>query len=52
MPLSKKLMRPLFHEKTLAKAVDSFSFPPDLDRRYEIVSKWIDTLKSDFPDFI
>lgn len=36
--------RPLFHEKTVDRAVRNFAFPSDMDSRKAVIAKWIDAL--------
>lgn len=38
--------RPLFHEKTVARAVRNFAFPFDMDSRKAVIRKWIEALNS------
>jgi type I restriction-modification system DNA methylase subunit len=45
LPTSKKHNKPLFHEKTLAKAINNFSFPTDLAEKQGVLDKWIVTYR-------
>jgi len=44
--MSLRYYKPLFHEKTLARAVRNYAFPADLDARQAVIQKWIETINS------
>ncbi|MFH1115167.1 MAG: Eco57I restriction-modification methylase domain-containing protein [Pseudomonadota bacterium] len=46
MPVPKKHIKPIFHEKTLRKAVAAFPFSADLMAHLSILENWAVTLKS------
>jgi hypothetical protein len=45
-------LKPLFHEKTLNRAMKAFAFPADLEARREVIRPWIQTLRSGTLDII
>jgi hypothetical protein len=45
LPASQKHNKPLFHEKTLTKAINAFSFPAGLPDKHVILNKWIATCR-------
>lgn len=45
MPVSERHNKPLFHEKTLARAMEGFAWPPDLDEKRAVVDKWVQTYR-------
>lgn len=45
-------LKPLFHEKTLSRAMKGFSFPADLEARHQSIRPWIATLHSGTLDII
>lgn len=52
MSVSKKHNKPLFHEKTLNKAISAFSFPADLPDRHAILDKWFETYRRGILDVV
>ncbi|MFH0824226.1 MAG: hypothetical protein V2B18_15850, partial [Pseudomonadota bacterium] len=46
MPVPKKHIKPIFHEKTLRKAVAAFPFSSDIMAHRSILEQWAVTLKS------
>lgn len=52
MPASQKHNKPLFHEKTLARAMANFSWPSDLAAKHDILKKWIATYQSGTLDVV
>lgn len=44
--MASRHFKPLFHEKTLARAVKNYAFPADLDARQAVVQKWIEAIHS------
>jgi hypothetical protein len=45
-------IKPLFHEKTLNRAMKGFTFPADLEARCQVIQPWIDTLHSGVLDLV
>ncbi len=45
-------VKPLFHEKTLAKAMAGFAFPSDMNARRAVVARWITSLERGTLDVI
>ncbi len=45
-------VKPLFHEKTLSKAMAGFAFPSDMDTRRAVVARWITSLERGTLDVI